>query len=60
MVPLAEAVAALPPELLAPLELELLAALLAGQAGVVPGAGLLLDTQVWPFQLHHRQDLFSW
>jgi hypothetical protein len=28
--------------------------------GVMLGAGLALDTQVLPFQLHHRQDLFSW
>jgi hypothetical protein len=29
-------------------------------AGVMPGAGLAVDTQVLPFQPHHRQDLFSW
>jgi hypothetical protein len=65
MVPLAEAVAVLaaPPELLELLELlepEALAVLLAGQAGVALAAGFSLETQVWPFQLHHRQDLFSW
>jgi hypothetical protein len=30
------------------------------QAGVSAGAGLALDTQVLPFQLHHRQALLSW
>jgi hypothetical protein len=29
------------------------------QAGVMLGSGLLLATQVLPFQDHHRQPLFS-
>lgn len=46
-----------PPELLE-LELDPVAAVDAGQAGVVPGEGLLVLTQVLPFQDHHRQLLF--
>jgi len=46
-----------PPELLE-LGLDPAEAVDAGQAGVVLGAGLLVLTQVLPFQYHHRQLLF--